>query len=84
MTSSTVYSSTLTVMEGSSIDGNTAKVSSPASLSPLSSRLIRQGAIDARSPRKTDFAMLELRVVAAIARVSARSPEEAPTCLLPR
>ena len=80
--------STLTLTGGSSIDGNTAgAVSSPACLlSPLSSWLIRQGAIDARSLRKRNFAMLELGGDAALACVPARRMmEEAPTCLtLPR
>ena len=55
-------SSTLAVTDGSSIDGNTVEsfVSSPASLSPLSLWLIRQGAIDTRSVRERDFALLEL------------------------
>ena len=55
------FYSTVTVTGGSSIDGNTASVSSPASLSPLSSWLIHQGGIDTRSLIKRDFAMLELR-----------------------
>ena len=54
-------SSTVMVTDGSSIDGNIAgNASPPAPLSPLSSWLIRQGTIDARSLRKIDFAMLEL------------------------
>ena len=44
-----VYSGSTLVINGSSIDNNTATVSSPASLSPLSSWLIRQGALDAWS-----------------------------------
>ena len=79
-------SSTVTVADGSSIDRNYADSASlPASLLPLSSWLIRQGAIDARSLRKRDFAMLELGGDVVFACVSARRTEEAPTCiLLPR
>ena len=69
--------STLTVTDDSHIDDNTATVSSPASPSPLSSWLIFQRAIDVRSLRKRDFAMLELGGGAAVARLSARSMEEA-------
>ena len=78
--------SMLTVADGSNIDGNTANVSSPASLSPLSSWLIRHGAVDARSLKERDFAMLGLGGDAAVASVSARRMmEEASTCfLIPR
>ena len=49
-------SSTVTVTGSSRIGGNTANtVSSPASRSPLSSWLIRQGATDTRSLKKRDF-----------------------------
>ena len=67
-------SSALTVADDSSIGGNTAtaNVSSPASLLPLRSWLSCQVAIDARSLRKRDFAMLELGGEAALASVSAR------------
>ena len=78
-------SPTLVVTGGSAIDGNTANVNSPASLSPLSSLLIRQEAIDVRSLRKIDFAMLELGGDAALARAPAHREEEAPSLIrLPR
>ena len=78
------FYSTLTVSDGSSIDGNTAAtVSSPASLSAISSWLTRQGAIGAWSLWNRDFAMLELGD-AAFTCMSARSAEEASWCLLLR
>ena len=49
--------STLTVTDGSSIDNNTAEVSSRRH---CRSWLIHKGEIDARSLRKSDFAMFEL------------------------
>ena len=65
-----MYFSTLTVANGSHIDGNTAKyVSSPASLWPRARRWIDKG-------------QSTLRGVIAFAR--ARRMEEAPTCLIPR
>ena len=70
-------SSTVTVTSGSSIDRNTAFVSSPVLMSPLRSWLIRQEAIDTRSLRKRDFAMLELGGDSGLAYASARSTEEA-------
>ena len=71
-------SSTLVVTNGSSINGNTAaNVSSPASLSVLSSWLIRRGTIGALSLRKRDFMMLEFSGDAAVACVLVRRTEEA-------
>ena len=61
--------STLTVTDGSSIDGNTAgTVSSPESLSTPSSWLFRRGEINARSLRKRKIAMLEPGGVTAVVR----------------
>ena len=78
------YDSTVTVTDGSSIDDNNAgAVSSPESLSPLSSWLNCQGEIDAQSLRKRDFATLELGGEAEIACVSARRAEEALVWVLP-
>ena len=72
-------SSTMTVTGGSSIVGNTASlVRLPAPLSSLSSWLIQIGAIDARSLRNRDFAMLELGRDAVVAHASARRTVEEP------
>ena len=76
--------STMAVTGGSSIDDGAAAshASSPVSLSPPSSGLICPGAVDVRSLRKRDFAMLELGGDAAAFRVSVRRMEEAPMFII--
>ena len=74
-----VYASTLVVANGSSIDDNTASVSSPAFA--LTSGLV-VGSRDNQSRfhvAKRDFAMIEHEGDAALARASTRRSEEAPS-----